>query len=203
MKNLKQITSIAILASLWCIVEIYGDLLLRTLQIPMRGALLMSFGVIILSVARFTIPGRWVILMLGTLTALLKLLVLGILSIWPSLGILIETLLVQLIFLIGKPRMAHVITAGTVAVIWSFFHPFLTHGIIAGTGIYQIYLNLARKSMNVFQLGSFSLFEFFILWFFLHLLFGIIAGISAWQLVKLIRRRTGFLPDTANPSANP
>ena len=111
MKNLRQITAIAILGSLWCIVEIYGDLLLRSMQFPIRGAFLMSFGVIILSVARFTIPGQWVILILGVLTASLKLMILGVLSIWPSLGILIETFLVQVIFLVGKPRRVQVISA--------------------------------------------------------------------------------------------
>ncbi|HDL19278.1 MAG TPA: hypothetical protein ENH29_09505 [Bacteroidetes bacterium] len=38
MKDIKQITSITILAGLRCIVEIYGDLLLRTLQIPLQNS---------------------------------------------------------------------------------------------------------------------------------------------------------------------
>jgi hypothetical protein len=188
-KNLRQITSISLLGSLWCIVEIYGDLLLRSLQIPMRGAFLMSFGVIILSVARFTIPGQWVILILGMLTASLKLLVLGVLSIWPSLGILIETFLVQILFFVGKPGKIQVICAGTIGVIWSFFHPFLTQGLIAGVGIYQVYIHIVEKSMQVFTMDMVSPIPFILLWFILHVAIGLISGILAWQLVKTIHRR--------------
>ena len=189
MKNLRQITSIALLGSLWCIVEIYGDLLLRSLQIPMRGAFLMSFGVIVLSVARFTIPGQWVILILGVLTASLKLLVLGVLSIWPSLGILIETFLVQILFLVGKPGKVQVVCAGTIGVIWSFFHPFLSQGLIAGVGIYQVYINIAEKSMQIFRMDMTSPIPFIVLWFILHVAIGLFAGTLAWQLVKTIHRR--------------
>ena len=198
MKNLRQITAISLLGSLWCIVEIYGDLLLRTLQIPLRGALLMSFGVIILSVARFTIPGKWVILILGILTATLKLMVLGVLSVWPSLGILIETFLVQIIFFVGKPNRIQVVTAATVGVVWSFFHPFFTQGLIAGVGIYKVYLNVAQKGMDIFQMGTFSPFKFLILWFFIHVLVGFIAGNIAWQLVKLIYHRVGSFSPIAS-----
>jgi len=193
LKNLRQITAIAILGSLWCIVEIYGDLLLRSMQFPIRGAFLMSFGVIILSVARFTIPGQWIILILGVLTASLKLMILGVLSIWPSLGILIETFLVQVIFLVGKPRRVQVISAGTIGVIWSFFHPFLSQGLIAGIGIYQVYLNIVKKGMDVFQMDMFSPLAFIVLWFLIHVVIGLIAGISAWQLVKLIHNRVSSI----------
>lgn len=189
MKNLRQITAIAILGSLWCIVEIYGDLLLRSLQVPIRGAFLMSFGVIILSIARFTIPGQWVILILGVLTASLKLMILGVLSIWPSLGILIETFIVQLIFLIGKPRKIQVVSAGALGVIWSFFHPFVTQGLIAGIGIYQVYLNIAQKGMDVLRMDMISPLAFLFLWFLIHVAIGLFAGFSAWQLVKLIHKR--------------
>ena len=198
MKNLRQITTIALLGSLWCIVEIYGDLLLRTLQIPLRGALLMSFGVIILSVARFTIPGKWVILTLGILTATLKLMILGVLSVWPSLGILIETFLVQIVFFIGKPSRIQVVTAATISVVWSFFHPFLTLGLFAGTGIYKVYLNIAQKGIDFFQMGTFSPFKFLILWFFVHVLVGFIAGNVAWQMVKLIYHRVGSFSQIAS-----
>lgn len=198
MKNLRQITTIAILGSFWCIVEIYGDLLLRTLQIPLRGALLMSFGVIILSIARFTLPGKWVILILGVLTASLKLMILGVLSIWPSLGILIETFLVQIIFFIGKPNRIQVVSAATIGVIWSFFHPFLTQGLIAGMGIYKVYLNIAQKGMEIFQMGTFSPFKFMILWFFIHVLVGFVAGNIAWQLVKLIYQSVGHFSLATN-----
>ena len=202
MKNLRQITSIALLGSLWCIVEIYGDLLLRSMQIPMRGAFLMSFGVIILSVARFSIPGQWVVLLLGVLTASLKLMVLGVLSIWPSLGILIETFLVQVLFFIGKPGKIQVVFAGTIGVIWSFFHPFLSQGLIAGVGIYQVYLNIAQKSMQVFRMDMFSPLMFILLWFILHVVIGLIAGNLAWQLVKIIHRRVSIVTKLAPLSSS-
>ena len=187
--SLRQMTSIALLSSFWGIVEIYGELLLRSLQIPLRGALLMSFGIIILSVARFTLSGRWVILCLGVLTAVLKLLVLGVWAFWTSLGILIETVLVQLVFLVGRPGIHQVVSAGMIGVIWSFFHPFLTHGLIAGAGIYTVYLNLVEKSMQVFHLQMFSPLQFFFLWLVLHVVLGLLAGIVAWNLVRLIQQR--------------
>ncbi len=187
--SLRQMTSLALLGSLWCIIEIYGDLLLRSLQIPLRGALLMSFGIVFLSVAQFTLSGRWLVLGLGLLTATLKLLILGVWSLWPSLGILIETVLVQTIFLIGRPGQRHVVLAGMVGVTWSFFHPFVTHGLIAGAGIYRVYLNLIEKSMQVFRLQLFSPLQFFFLWLLLHTIFGLVAGIIAWNLVQLIQRR--------------
>ena len=102
---------------------------------------------------------------------------------------LIETFLVQMLFLIGKPGKIQVVCAGTIGVIWSFFHPFLSQGLIAGVGIYQVYINIVQKSMQVFTMDMVSPVPFILLWFMLHLVIGLLAGIIAWQLVKTIHRR--------------
>jgi hypothetical protein len=136
----RDLVSIAVFAAAWGLVETSLGSYLHTVKVPFTGAILTTLGVLLALTGRTLVPRRGTVLMIGAVTALLKLLSVGSVVLSPLLAILIESVLAEaVLWPFARPGGAAFVAAGAVACLWTVAHPFLTQGILGGTGLLTIY----------------------------------------------------------------
>ncbi len=182
----KDIAILSLLAGMWALSEINLGLFLHVLKIPFSGALLTSFGLIILFMAHDAVPQRGTLILLGFLTSYLKLIFLGALAFFPIIAILIESLIVEISLSNGQINRAKTMLAGVFAMLWSLIHPFFTQGLLSGWGIHRVYETFFKRSAAIFGVSSQSIFVIFVIVVFVHVLLGILASVVGWKLTRQI-----------------
>jgi hypothetical protein len=182
----KDIAILSSLAGMWALSEINLGLFLRVLKIPFSGALLTSFGLIILFLARDAVPQRGTLILMGFLTSYLKLIFLGALAFFPIIAILIESLIVEISLSSRQINRANTMLAGVFAMLWSLIHPFFTQGLLSGWGINRVYDIFFKRSAAIFGISSSSIVLIFALVVFIHFLLGILASVVGWRLTRQI-----------------
>lgn len=185
----REVTQLAMLTSLWAVMEIHWGLLLRSFKIPFSGALLTVVAVIILCLGRSSVPKRGTAMLMGLTIAFVKLIFLGAMAIYSILGIIIEVMLVEIAFAVNSPGKANFCMAGALAVLWSLFHPFFTQGLLAGWGILKVYVMIVGKGASILGLSDQQALLIFLSLAVYHIGLGIVAGYLGWQLPQLVYRR--------------
>ncbi len=187
----REIALLALFSSLWAFVEINLGLVLKMFRVPFSGALLTFLGLIVIFVGRNAVPKRGTVILMGLTTAFLKMIYLGGIAIYPIIGIIIESVLVEIGLYKGRPTKFHFGLAGNLAMSWTFFHPFFTQGLLAGWGILKVYLLIVERGAQFFGIqGHQSTFIIFSIVLFLHGIFGIIAGLVGANFSTVIYRRS-------------
>ncbi|HDP97748.1 MAG TPA: hypothetical protein ENN22_00995 [bacterium] len=185
----REIAQLALLSSLWAVIEIYWGLLLRSFKIPFSGALLIFLGVIILCLGRSFVPRRGTAILMGMTISFIKLNFLGGIAIFSILAIMIEVILVEIGFSVNHPRKINYYLAGALGVLWSLFHPFFAQGLLAGWGILKVYQMIVGKGAAILGLNHQQAWLIFLALACYHIGLGIVAGYLGWQLPQLVYRR--------------
>jgi ABC-type thiamin/hydroxymethylpyrimidine transport system permease subunit len=147
-------------------------------------------GIAVALIGRLFVPRRGSVLAIGIVTALLKMLSIGGVVLNPMIGILAEALLAELaLLLLRRPGRLQFMLAGGVATLWPFFHPFLTQGILAGSGIFTIYQRTIQKGAQALGLPAEAVLYVLAALIALHIVLGLIAGFVAWDAGRLITAR--------------
>ena len=80
--------------------------------------------------------------------------------------------------------------AGTLAMSWSFFHPFFTQGLLAGWGVLRVYLLIVEHGARFFGFQGYqSGIIIFLIILLLHAILGVIAGLASANFSTTIYRR--------------
>jgi len=185
----RDIAILALFAAMWAAVEVNLGIVLRAFRVPFSGATLSVFGLMILFLARDAVPKRGAVLAVGFITAFMKFLFLGGIAIYPVIGIIAETLLVELSLLPNKPTQFNFLVAGVASLLWSLFHPFFTQGLLAGWGILRVYVVIIEKGAGFFGIHQQYFFLIFLTLVLFHLGMGLVAGIMGWKLVSFVYKR--------------
>lgn len=185
----REIAQLALLSSLWAVIEIQWGFLLKSLKIPFSGAVLTTVAVILLCLGRSTVPKRGTALLMGITVAFIKMIVLGGIAIYSILGIIIEVALVEIGLGSRGARKRSFILAGALGVLWSLFHPFFAQGVLAGWGIIRVYMMIIGKGASISGLNERQALLIFALLIAYHIGMGVLAGYLGWQLPRLISRR--------------
>jgi outer membrane cobalamin receptor len=136
----REIALLGLMAALWGVIEITVGGMIKGWHIPFGGALLSTFGVVILMTARGSVPRRWSSLLVGTVAAGIRFASGFGGALFAALGILAESLIVELVLSLSpRPRQRARVLAGALAVLWSLVHPFLVQGYLAGLGPARVY----------------------------------------------------------------
>ena len=189
----KDIALLALFAAMWATVEVNLGMVLRMFRVPFSGATLTFIGLIILFLARDSVPKRGAVLAVGFITAQLKFLFLGGIAIYPVIGIIAETFLVELSLVPNKPKQVNFLLAGASSLLWSLFHPFFTQGLLAGWGILRVYVVIIEKGAHFLAIQPQYFFLIFLIMVLVHLGLGLFAGIVGWKLSMLVYKRVyGF-----------
>lgn len=188
--SVRDLVYVGIFGALWGALEMSLGAYLHTLNIPLIGLVMGSLGTLILLVGRLFVPRRGATLMMGVVTALLKLLSIGSVRLNPMIGILMESLLAELaLSLFSTPRRAAFMLAGALAVGWDFFHRFLTQGLIAGRGLVETYRWTIEEATDLLGIpASYALLGILAL-LGLRWLAGLLVGLLAWDVGHAVAKR--------------
>ena len=178
--------------ALWGAVEISLGAYLHSLHIPLRGLILSTIGITIALVTRCLVQQRGTIIATAAIAAILKMFSVGGVILSPMAAILIQGLLAELVtFRILQPSRIRLVLAGATATAWTFFHPFVGQGVIAGQGVYVMYLRVIEKGVRLLHLPPEAVIVVIILMLLIRAGAGAVGGYVAGQIVAAVRARLG------------
>lgn len=189
--GLRNLVYIGVFGALWGGLEATLGAALHVLRVPFTGLILASAGLTIALVGRFFVPRPGALLAIGTVTALLKALSVGGLVFSPMLAILVESLIAEAVLLAAGHRRGAFVAAGGAALIWPVLHPLVTQTLLAGRGVWTVYLELVHGLMRLLGLDARALVLAIALFVALHVAAGAAAGWLAWEAGRTAARRVG------------
>lgn len=197
--SVRDLVYIAIFGALWGGLEASLGSYLHVLRVPFTGVIMASLGLVLALVGRLFVPQRGSVAMIGVVTALLKMLSLGGVVLNPMIGILAESALAELTLSAKRrPARGTFALAGALGVLWVFFHPFLTQGILAGRGIVTVYGWAVASGACLLGLAPEAIGAILVSLLAIHLGAGAVAGLLAWEVGKAVQRR--ILPEEGRSS---
>jgi hypothetical protein len=186
----RDLVYIAIFGARWGGLEASLGSYLHVVKVPFTGVVMASLGLLLALVGRLFVPRRGSVAMIGVVTALLKMLSLGGVVLNPMIGILAESALAELALSAWKrPAREAFALAGAVGVLWVFFHPFLTQGILAGQGIVTVYGWALASGARLLGLPLEAVGAILASLLALHAGAGAVAALLAWEVGWAVRRR--------------
>lgn len=197
----RELVIIAVFGTLWGIVEISLGTVLKTLNIPMSGAVLGAIGLTVALVGRVFVPRRGSTLFIGVIAMLLKLFSLGGVIIGPMLGILSEAIMAEIVLSLGgQPRRSLFIAAGAAGVLCPLLQPFVTGPLLFGRSLYIVWLNFLDAGSRLFGLDSSAILLIVIGLVLIYLAIGAVAGWTGWSLGQRLQARMGGHVEIATQS---
>ena len=157
-----------------------------------KGVILASIGVAVALVGRFFVQKRGSLLLIGVITALMKLLSPAGGKIGPVVAILLESVMMELVVsLAGDRRRWAFVLGGALAVAWNFPHKFLMMGLMYGRNVVQVYRMLVEDGSRMLGLDPGFAVAILAVLLGVRLVVGGISGWSAWALGGAVARRLG------------
>ncbi|NOY78675.1 MAG: hypothetical protein GXO76_12490 [Calditrichaeota bacterium] len=190
--SLQEMVLIALLGALWAAVEIHVGFLLHLVKLPFAGILLTFFGVIILLVGRTFVPRTGTAVLTGLIAALSTFLFLGAIVIYPMIGIVMESIFVEIGLAFPFSSRINYQVSGVLGLLWSFFHPFIVQGLVAGLGFWKIFSIVVEKGAKLFHLAPQQAFIVLLLLFSLFAAAGLLAGMVGWSLSNRLRHMVSY-----------
>ena len=190
--SLQEMILLALLGALWAAIEIHIGFLLHLVKLPFAGLLLTFLGVLILLVGRAFVPQRGTAILIGLVASFSTFLFLGAIVIYPIIGIIMESIFVEIgLAFPFSPRIDFQIS-GVLGMLWSFIHPFIVQGIIAGLGIIKIYSIVVGKGARLFHLAPQQVIAILALLLSIFVAAGLVAGIVGWNLSNRLRNVVSY-----------
>ncbi len=157
-----------------------------------KGVVLGSIGVAVALTGRFFVRKRGSVLLIGVITALLKMLSPAGSRIGPILAIIMQSVLMELILsLAGDPQRWAFLLGGALAVGWNFPHKFVMMRIMYGRTIVQVYQKLVKDGSQMLGIDPSLALLILAILLVVRLVAGGIAGWSAWALGGAVAERLG------------
>ena len=187
----RELVTLAVFGALWGVAEMTLGAVLHALKLPLTGLVMSAIGMLIVLTGYCFVPRRGAVLTVGLVSALLKAFSLGSIVLSPMLAILAEALLAELGLALagGRPRRGPLALAGSLGVLWSFFHPFIGQGLLAGRGMVEVYRRTLEAGARLLHLDPQAVPIIVLALIVLHLAVGATAGILACSLGRQLSRR--------------
>jgi hypothetical protein len=132
--------------ALWGSMEITLGSFLHVLRFPFAGILLASLSAALLVAQRQLMPRRGITLATGVVAALCKSISPGGVILGPMIGIITESLLVELALLVAPRALLPALVGGALCALWSGFQGLVTQYVIYGARIVDLYLAALGKA---------------------------------------------------------
>ncbi len=188
--TVRDLVYIGVFGALWGAIEMTSGSLLHVLNVPFAGVMLSAVGIAIALIGRLFVPRRGSVLLIGLVTAILKMFSLGGIVINPMIGIVAESLLAEIVLTAsGRPRRVGFVAAGALAVFWPLVHPFLTQGLLAGAGLFTIYTRTLSNGARLLGLNPAAVAVIIGVLVAVYLLIGAVAGWLAWGAGQMVHAR--------------
>ncbi|MDZ7738179.1 MAG: nucleoside-triphosphatase [Bacteroidales bacterium] len=133
----------SVAGSMWAASEIVIGSFLHNLRVPFSGSILTAIGVILLISISYKWKNKGLFWRAGLICALMKTLSPSAVIFGPMIAIIIEALILEMtVRLLGR-NPAGYITGAVLAMTWSLIQRILTLMLFYGTGIIEVYSELA------------------------------------------------------------
>lgn len=181
--GVRELAYVAVFGALWGGLEMTLGAYLHVIRLPFTGVIMAGVGLPIALVGRRFVPQRGSVLMIGLVTALLKMLSVGGVVLNPMIAILAQSLLAELALLaVGRPRRLAYVLAGALGVSWNVVHPFLTQGLLSGWGIVRVYEWTIERGARLLGLEPSAALVILGGLLVVHFATGALAGWLAWNV---------------------
>ncbi|HAL61272.1 MAG TPA: hypothetical protein DCP08_02570 [Chloroflexi bacterium] len=194
--TVRDLVYIAIFGAIWGALETtlgsYLHLIFPPVVTPLIGVgtIMTGLGMVVALVGRLFVPKRGSVVMIGLVTAILKALSIGGVRLSPMLAIIIESLLAELGLLVSRePSRWGFALAGSLALLWTFFHKFFGSYVFLGKGIYEVYLGLLNAGARALGIEIGYAFAIIAVLLLVRIVAGGMAGWVAWELGRAVQVR--------------
>jgi hypothetical protein len=195
--------TIGLFGALWGAVELTLGSVLHAIFPPvantfLTGVVMAGIGTAIaLTGSRFA-PKRGSVLLIGIVTATLKLLSAGA-KIGPVVAILAESALMEGILWVARaPRPWSFVAGGALAVGWSLPHKFIMMRVLYGQGARAVYNKMVQEGSRMLGMDASLALSILVILLLARLVTGAIGGWCAWQLGDAVIQRRGPREITAS-----
>ena len=189
--------TIGLFGALWAVIELTLGAYLHVIFPPqadtfLTGVVLGGIGVAIALTGRHFVPNSGSVLLIGVVTALLKLLSPGGARLGPFVAIIMESALMEAVLWISRTerRWAFVV-GGALAVGWNLPHKFIMMRLLYGQGIVQVVTKMVREGSHMLGLDTAAALLILAVLLLVRLLVGAVGGWGAWGLGGAVARRLG------------
>ncbi len=135
----------AAFGALWGALEATVGSFLHALKVPFGGTMLAATGAALLIALRVTYPRRGVLVAAGAVCAGVKLCSPATVVVGPMVGILVESVLVELACLFGASAPA-AIFGGGLATLWALSQKVLTQIVLYGAPVIDLYREVLKRA---------------------------------------------------------
>ena len=195
--------TIGLFGALWAVVEVTLGSYLHVIfpsqaNTFLTGVMLGGIGVAVALTGRHFVPNRGSVLLIGVVTALLKLLSPGGARLGPFVAIVMESALMEVILWIARTeRRWAFVAGGALAVGWNLPHKFIMMRLLYGRGVVEVYTKMVREGSHMLGLDTSAAILILAVLLLVRLAVGAIGGWGAWKLGGAVARRLG----RRNPAA--
>jgi len=189
--------TVGLFGALWAVIELTLGTYLHVIFPPqadtfLTGVVLGGIGVAIALTGRHFVPNSGSVLLIGIVTALLKLVSPGGVRLGPFVAIIMESALMEAVLWIARTerRWAFVV-GGALAVGWNLPHKFVMMRVLYGQGIVQVVAKMVQEGGSMLGLDTSAALLILAVLLLVRLLVGAVGGWTAWGLGGAVARRLG------------
>lgn len=194
----KNYIILAILASVWSVVELQLGTLLHSTNLPFVGLVMMAIGIFFQTAARYVTRMRGSALLAAVVVSFFKLLVVGGIAVSTVIAIFIQSSLLELIYAQKAPSRLRMSMAAGAALCYSLIHPFISMPVLMGLTIVDAYERITKAGSILFGLPHDSGMVIFFGLLVVHFLTGFFAGIISFNAISRMNLSSlypGFIRD--------
>ena len=191
----RELVYVGILGALWGAVEASLGSVLHALNIPFAGLFLSGVGVAIALCGRVLVPRAGTILLIGLVSAFLKMLSVGGLVLNAMLAIVIESVIAEAVVDLHRPSRLSFLAAGALAATWTLAHPLVVGSLLGGQAFMEVFAALIRTGARVLGLQASGVMLVVGVLVALHLAVGALSGLIGWDAGQMAKSRLHPAPD--------
>ncbi len=189
--------TVGLFGALWAAVEVTLGSYLHVVfpsqaNTFLTGTVLGGIGVAVALTGRHFVAKRGSVLLIGVVTALLKLLSPGGALLGPFVAIVAESALMEaVLWPVRAPRRRAFVLGGALAVAWNLPHKFIMMRLMYGKGVVEVFTKIVRDGSQVLGLDPAAAWLILAVLLLIRLAVGGIGGWGAWRLGRAVARRLG------------
>ncbi len=189
--------TVGLFGALWGVVEMTLGSYLHLLFPPeantfLTGVVMGGIGAAVALTGRHFVPRRGSVLLIGVVTALIKLLSPGGARLGPFVAILVEGGLMEGALLLSRSlRPWTFALGGALAVGWSLPHKFVMMRLVYGADVVEVFYKMVEEGSRMLGLDPSAAVLIMAILLVIRLAVGGLAGWGAWALGGAVARRLG------------
>lgn len=172
----KQLPLILIMGLLWGLMEYLIGYLLKIYFRPFLGLIMPLITAIFILTVKYFIPQRGSIILTAMVCALFIFFTQGMILHGAFMAVLLEALIIEIVFLIFKFKIAFYLMSAVLIQLYSLIHPLISRGLFCLSSHFLTFKNWFNG--NITTISTDNLILVLILF---HIVFGLVAGFLSYK----------------------